>query len=88
MKFQIATFRDSRFLTNKPLSEFTEGYVAMCRVFPWSDENPIWARGATPEEAKELLLGVLQRHLDGSFRELQVSEVELEMNAPVPVPQG
>jgi hypothetical protein len=88
MKFQIATFKTFIVPSDKPRSALTGEYTAMCRVFPWSEENPIWARGATPEEAKERLLVILQRHLDGSFRELEVSEVELEMSDPVPVSRG
>ena len=80
MKFQVVTYRRSAAI-DKLFGVKMEGiYTAVCRPFPWSEEKPIWATGYSPEQARARLTILLQNHLDWSYPELEVTEVELEIS--------
>ena len=80
MKFQIATYRRSAAI-DKLFEVKMEGiYTAVCRPFPWSEEKPIWATGYSPEQARARLTILLQKHLNSSYPELEVTEVELTIS--------
>jgi predicted RNase H-like HicB family nuclease len=80
MKFQIATYRRSAAVDKLFKDQLAGPYTAVCRPFPWSEEKSIWACGDTPEEARARLMVLLQNHVDWSYPELEVTEVELEIS--------
>lgn len=80
VKFQIATYRRSAAVDKLFKDQLAGPCTAVCRPFPWSEEKSIWACGDTPEEARARLMVLLQNHVDWSYSELEVTEVELEIS--------
>ena len=74
MKVQIAVYKSSSIQTKV----FKDGeYTAVCRPFPWTNNDPIRATGSTPDDARNKLIKLIKVHAASYFEELDVREYDI-----------
>ena len=74
MKIQIATYKSSSIQTEIFKDE---AYTAMCRPFPWTNNDPMKATGPTPDDARNKLIGLIKVFSASFFEELDVRECDI-----------
>lgn len=76
MKIQIATYKSFSIQT-KIFKD--EAYTAVCRPFPWTNNDPMTVTGPTPDDARNKLIKLIEVLSASLFEELDVREYNIQI---------